>query len=126
MRAALVVNPFATRVSEERLAEVCAELERVAELEVLLTERPGHATELVTGACRGGVEAVVVFSGDGGFNEALNGLESGVPIAFLPGGGSSVLLRALGLPRDPVAAGRQAGGAFFAARTPPHSLGRAN
>ena len=64
-----------------------AELERVAELEVLLTERPGHATELVTGACRGGAEAVVVFSGDGGFNEALNGLESDVPIGFLPGGG---------------------------------------
>jgi hypothetical protein len=28
---------------------------------------------------------VVVFSGDGGFNEALNGLESDVPIGFLPG-----------------------------------------
>ena len=84
MRVALVVNPFATRVSEERLADVCAELERVAELDVLLTERPGHATELVTGACRGGVEAVVVFSGDGGFNEALNGLESDARSAFCP------------------------------------------
>ena len=102
MNVALVVNPFATRVSEERLAEVCAELERVAELDVVLTERPGHATELVTGACRGGAEAVVVFSGDGGFNEALNGLESDVPIGFLPGGGTSVLSRALGLPQDPV------------------------
>ena len=92
VKLALVVNPFATRVSEERLAEVRAELERVAELDVFLTERPGHATELVTGACRGGAEAVVVFSGDGGFNEALNGLESDVPIGFLPGGGTSVLL----------------------------------
>src|SRR3954470_23907568 len=126
MRAALVVNPFATRVSEERLAEVCAELERVAELEVLLTERPGHATELVTGACRGGVEAVVVFSGDGGFNEALNGLESDVPIGFLPGGGTSVLSRALGLPRDPVAAARQVGDALSAGRTRRISLGRVN
>ena len=60
----------------------------------LLTERPRHATELVTDACRGGVDAVVVFSGDGGFNEALNGLESDVPIGFLPGGGTSVLCRA--------------------------------
>src|SRR4051812_46782880 len=126
MRAALVVNPFATRVSEERLAEVCAELERVAELEVFLTERPGHATELVTGACRGGVEAVVVFSGDGGFNEALNGLESDVPIGFLPGGGTSVLSRALGLPRDPVDAARQVGDALLAGRTRRISLGRVN
>ena len=44
---------------------------------------------------------VIVFSGDGGFNEALNGLEGDVPVGFLPGGGTSVLPRALGLPSDP-------------------------
>ena len=126
MRLALVVNPFATRVSEERLGEVRAELERVAELDLLLTERPGHATDLVTGACRDGVEAVVVFSGDGGFNEALNGLESDLPIGFLPGGGASVLARALGLSRDPVAAARQVADALSVGRTRRISLGRVN
>jgi diacylglycerol kinase family enzyme len=126
VRLALVVNPFATRVSEERLGEVRAELERVAELDLLLTERPGHATELVTGACRDGVEAVVVFSGDGGFNEALNGLESDLPIGFLPGGGASVLARALGLSRDPVDAARQVADALSAGRTRRISLGRVN
>ena len=117
MRVALVVNPFATRVSEERLAEVREELERVTELDVVLTERPGHATELVTAACRGGADVVVVFSGDGVFNEALNGLERDVPIGFLPGGGTSVLPRALGLPRDPVAAARQLADALRVGRT---------
>jgi diacylglycerol kinase family enzyme len=126
MRAALVVNPFATRVGEERLTEVRAELEHAAELEVVLTERPGHATELVTDACRGGAEAVVVFSGDGGFNEALNGLEADVPIGFLPGGGTSVLSRALGLPRDPVEAARHIGESLAAGRTRRISLGRVN
>jgi diacylglycerol kinase family enzyme len=126
VRAALVVNPFATRVSEERLAEVRAELERVAELDVLLTERPGHATELVTDACRGGAEAVVVFSGDGGFNEALNGLESDVPIGFLPGGGASVLSRALGLSADPVQAARSVVAALVEGRTRRITLGRVN
>ncbi len=126
MRLALVVNPFATRVSEERLGEVRAELERVAELDLLLTERPGHATDLVTGACRDGVEAVVVFSGDGGFNEALNGLESDLPIGFLPGGGASVLARALGLSRDPVDAARQVADALSVGRTRRISLGRVN
>jgi diacylglycerol kinase family enzyme len=126
VKAALVVNPFATRVSEERLAEVRAELERVAELDVVLTERPGHATELVTGACRGGAEAVVVFSGDGGFNEALNGLEADVPIGFLPGGGTSVLSRALGLPRDPVAAAKRVAEAVVAGSARRISLGRVN
>jgi diacylglycerol kinase family enzyme len=126
VKAALVVNPFATRVTEERLAEVRAVLERVAELDVLLTTRPGHATELATGACRGGAEALLVFSGDGGFNEALNGLESDVPIGFMPGGGTSVLSRALGLPRDPVAAAQQVADALSAGRTRRISLGRVN
>jgi len=126
VRAALVVNPFATRVSEERLAEVREELERVTELDVVLTERPGHATELVTAACRGGADVVVVFSGDGVFNEALNGLERDVPIGFLPGGGTSVLPRALGLPRDPVAAARQLADALRVGRTRRISLGRVN
>jgi diacylglycerol kinase family enzyme len=126
VKAALVVNPFATRVSEERLAEVRAELERAAEVDVVLTERPGHATELVTGACRAGAGAVVVFSGDGGFNEAVNGLESDVPIGFLPGGGTSVLPRALGVPRDPVAAARRVADALSTGRTRRISLGRVN
>ncbi|HZT84146.1 MAG TPA: diacylglycerol kinase family protein [Gaiellaceae bacterium] len=126
MKVALVVNPFATRVSEERLAAVRAELERVAELDVVLTERPGHATELVTGACRGGVEALVVFSGDGGFNEALNGLETDVPIGFLPGGGTSVLSRALGLSQDPAEAARAVAGALSAGRTRRITVGRVN
>ncbi|MFL5958709.1 MAG: diacylglycerol/lipid kinase family protein [Gaiellaceae bacterium] len=126
MRVALVVNPFATRVSEERLTAVREELGRAAEVDVVLTERPGHATELVTDACRGGAEAVVVFSGDGGFNEALNGLESDVPMGFLPGGGTSVLPRALGLPRDPVAAARQVAEALVAGRASRISLGRVN
>jgi diacylglycerol kinase family enzyme len=126
VKVALVVNPFATRVSEERLAQVRAELERVATLDVVLTERPGHATELVTEVGHDGAEAVVVFSGDGGFNEALNGLESDVPIGFLPGGGTSVLSRALGVPRDPVAASRHLADALAAGRTRRISLGRVN
>lgn len=126
MRVALVVNPFATRVSDERLAQVRAELERVAELDVVLTERPAHATELVTDACRGGADAVIVFSGDGGFNEALNGLDADVPIGFLPGGGTSVLSRALGLPRDPVAAAHQVAEALSEGRSRRISLGRVN
>jgi diacylglycerol kinase family enzyme len=80
----------------------------------------------VTGACRGGAEAVVVFSGDGGFNEALNGLESDVPIAFLPGGGTSVLSRALGLPAEPVEAAQRLAAAIVDGRTRRITVGRVN
>ena len=93
---------------------------------MLLTERPGHATELVRSACADGCEAVVVFSGDGGFNEALNGLEADVPIGFLPGGGTSVLSRALGLPPDPAAAARRLADAIVRGSTRKITVGRVN
>jgi diacylglycerol kinase family enzyme len=122
----LVVNPFASRVTQAKLAAVQEVLARVGETKVLLTERPGHATELVAEACRGGADAVLVFSGDGGFNEALNGLDADVPIGFLPGGGTSVLSRALGLPADPVKAAQQIGEAIEQQRTRRITVGRVN
>jgi diacylglycerol kinase family enzyme len=124
--AALVVNPYATRVSEEKLAAVELALRRVVDLTVLRTEKPRHATELVSEACRSGYEAIVVFSGDGGFNEALNGLHGDVPIGFLPGGGTSVLPRALGLPLDPVDAARRLAESIEQRRTRRITLGRVN
>jgi diacylglycerol kinase family enzyme len=122
----LIVNPFATRVSDARLAAVEVELRRVADLTVVKTQHPRHATELVSEACRGGCEAVIVFSGDGGFNEALNGLDVDVPIGFLPGGGTSVLPRALGLPADPVVASRRLADALEQGRSRRITLGRVN
>jgi diacylglycerol kinase family enzyme len=102
-RAVLIVNPFASGVTEDRLERVVAELRDV---DVRTTERPGHATELAREA-DGEADAIYVFSGDGGFNEVLNGVDGSTPLGFLPGGGASVLSRALGLPRDPVAAARR-------------------
>ncbi len=126
MRAVLVVNPFASRVTQAKLAAVQEELARVADVRVLLTERRGHATELVREACREGCDALLVYSGDGGFNEALNGLAVDVPIGFLPGGGTSVLSRALGLPADPIVAARRLAGALAQSRTRRITLGRVN
>jgi len=122
MEVVLIVNPYASAVSEPRVRAVQAELERVAQVRTLLTERHGHGTEL---AASGG-EAVVVFSGDGGFNEVLNGAPPGVPLGFLPGGGANVLSRALGLPRDPAAAARQVAAALESGRTRAISVGRVN
>ena len=126
MTAVLIVNPFATRVTDEDVAAVEKELGRAATVETLRTQSPGHATELVTDACRRRVGAIVVFSGDGGFNEALNGLHADVPVGFLPGGGTSVLPRALGLPLEPAAAAAQVADAIAARRTRRIALGRVN
>jgi diacylglycerol kinase family enzyme len=122
MEVVLIVNPYASAVSEARVRAVEAELERVAQVRTLLTERAGHGTEL---AAAGG-DAVIVFSGDGGINEVLNGVPSGVPLGFLPGGGANVLAQALGLPRDPAAAARQVAEALESGRTRTISVGRVN
>ncbi len=101
-RPLLIVNPFASAVSDGRVAAVT---EVLGDVEVRRTEHPGHATELAREAR--GRSALYVLSGDGVFNEALNGLDADVPIGFIPGGGANVLPRALGLPRDPIAVARK-------------------
>ena len=116
MRTTLIVNPYASRVTPE-LAERVAHALGAAE--TVFTERAGHATELARDA---DADAVVVFSGDGGFNEALNGARPETVLGFVPGGGTSVLPRALGLPRDPVVAAER----LAAGRTRRIGLGRAN
>ena len=120
MQTTLIVNPYATRVTDESIAAVERVLRPVA---TLATARPGHAIEL---AREVETEVVVVFSGDGGFNEVLNGLRSETAVGFVPGGGTSVLPRALGLPRDAVAAARRIADAVESGRQRRIGLGRVN
>src|SRR5262245_12276459 len=123
MDVTLIVNPFASAVSEPRVRAVEAELGRVAQVRTVLTERAGHGVELAASA-EG--DAIVVFSGDGGFNEVLNGVRDSVPLGVLPGGGTNVLARGLGLPRHPEEAAREVAKALEAGRTRTISLGRVN
>jgi len=116
MRTTLIVNPNASKVTPELAERVAAAL---GAAETVFTEHAGHATELASAA---EAEILAVFSGDGGFNEVLNGVRPGTVLAFVPGGGTSVLPRALGLPRDPVEAARR----LAAGRTRRIALGRAN
>jgi diacylglycerol kinase family enzyme len=99
----LIVNPFASGVDAHRLAAVQAALPDVTETR--LTTAAGEATAIAAAARN--VDAIYVLGGDGTYNEVLNGVEIDVPLGFLPGGGTSVLPRALGLPRDPVAAAKR-------------------
>ena len=123
---ALIVNPFASAVDEHRIALVEHELARLGDVATYLTERRGHATELAR-TVAGDVDAIFVFSGDGGFNEVANGLgPDAPPLGCIPGGGTSVFPRGLGIPRDPVAATRQLVDAFEQGRTRRISLGRVN
>jgi diacylglycerol kinase family enzyme len=100
-------------------------LMRVAYVRTIRTAHPGHAVELARDA--DDADALLVFSGDGGFNEALNGVDrDDLPLGFVPGGGTSVLPRALGLPRDPVEAAEQLADALAHDRARRISTGRVN
>ena len=125
-RALLIVNPYSTQVTGRRITEVSRVLGELVELRTQFTQGPGHATELAAEASAADVDALVVFSGDGTYNEALNGADGTMPFGFLPGGGTSVFPRALGLPRDPVDAARAVGHAIAEGRTRRISLGAVN
>ncbi len=59
-------------------------------VETFPTSRRGHATALAREAANNH-DAVLVFSGDGVFNEVVNGIEKQVPLGFIPGGRTNVL-----------------------------------
>ena len=113
MRALLVVNPAATTTSARTREVLASALETDLKLEVAHTRHRGHAAELAAEARADGLDLVVVLGGDGTVNEVVNGLLGGVDatdvpdvpdLAVVPGGGTNVFSRALGLPRDPVEA----------------------
>ena len=100
-RVLLVVNPVARTVSRPTLAVIERALSADFSLEVLETIERGHATEVAHQAVTDGVDLVVVFSGDGTINEAVNGLAgTEVALGVLPGGATNILARALGMPLD--------------------------
>jgi diacylglycerol kinase family enzyme len=125
-RVALIVNPLATGVDEHRVALVERELGRHSEVDTRFTRRRGHGAELAEEVAAE-TSAIFVFSGDGGFNEVVNGLGPGAPpVGCIPGGGTSVFPRALGISRDPVEATRTLARAFHEGRSRTITVGRVN
>jgi diacylglycerol kinase family enzyme len=125
-RVVLIVNPFATAVDEQRLALVERVLSARADVETRATAARGDATRLAQEAARA-ADAIFVYSGDGGFNEVVNGLGPGAPpLACIPGGGTNVFPRVLGIPRDPAQAAEQLGDALARGRSRRISVARVN
>lgn len=104
-RAVLVFNPEATNVSPRVRDVIARALSAELQLEVAETKRRGHAMHLAAGAAHEGLDLVICLGGDGTLNEVTNGLAgTDATLAVLPGGGTNVFARTLGLPRDPVEA----------------------
>ncbi len=104
-RILLIVNPVARTVSKPTLAVIEKALSADFRLEVSETKERGHANELAAQALEEGIDLVVVFSGDGTINEAVNALAgTDTALGVIPGGATNILARALDLPVDPVEA----------------------
>src|SRR5439155_3793713 len=104
-RGLLLFNPGATRVSHRTRDVIAHALSAELKLDVAETKRRNHATHLARGAAHEGYDVVVCFGGDGTLNEVINGLAgTDVPLIPLPGGGTNVFARTMGLPKDPIEA----------------------
>ncbi len=105
MRITLVVNPFASSVTQRVRVRIVQLLSADHDVDVIDTTKGGHAVRLAHGAGKAGADLVIALGGDGTINEVANGLlGTDVAAAPLPGGSTNVFARSLGYPNDPVAA----------------------
>ena len=99
----IIVNPYATTVSDRLKNLVVYALQGRYEVETVSTEAQNHATEIGREVRDHGYDVVVAFGGDGTLNEVVNGLAgTDVPVSVIPGGSTNVVCRTLGIPNDVV------------------------
>ncbi len=102
-RMLIIVNPYATTVSDRLKNLVVYALQGRYEVETVATEAQNHATEIGREVRDHGYDVVVAFGGDGTLNEVVNGLAgTDVPVSVIPGGSTNVVARTLGIPNDVV------------------------
>ncbi len=100
-RMLVIVNPYATTVSDRLKNLVVSALQGRYDVEAIDTAAKDHATQLAREAADEGFDVVVAFGGDGTLNEAANGLAgSSTPLTTLPGGSANVFCKMLGIPGD--------------------------
>ena len=127
MRLLLVVNSFASSVTARNTVVVHRALAQGHEVEVVETNRRGHATRIAQDAARRGVDLVVGFGGDGTLNEVATGIAgTDTALGVLPGGSTNVFARTLGMPNDPAEAVKQLVRGLDTGNLRPIGLGRVN
>jgi diacylglycerol kinase (ATP) len=108
-RARFIVNPHsAGGATGKRVDALRRSIDRYfAQADVVMTEGPGHASELATHAVADGVGVVVAVGGDGTASETVAGLfdgkkprRHGVVFTVVPAGTGSDLIKSLGMPKD--------------------------
>ncbi len=132
LRILLVVNAFASSVTARNTVVVHRALADDRghggnDVEVVETNRRGHATRFAQDAARRGFDVVIGFGGDGTLNEVATGVAgTDTALGVLPGGSTNVFARTLGMPNDPALAVRQLAEGIAARDIEPIGLGKVN
>jgi YegS/Rv2252/BmrU family lipid kinase len=99
-RVLLIVNPGSRRGKRRLTQAESAFAKRGVKCDRVLTERPGHASQVAEERGRA-YDAVFTLGGDGTVMEVIGTLaHSDVPIGVLPGGTGNLVARVLGIPLD--------------------------
>ncbi len=127
MRILLVVNSFASSVTARNTVVVHRRLSRNHDVELVETNRRGHASRFAHDAARRGIDIVVGYGGDGTLNEVATGIAgTETALGALPGGSTNVFARTIGLPNDPVAAADRLADGIDSENFRPIGLGQVN
>ena len=98
----IIVNPLGGKGKSLKALKTAEKIfaERGVEYTVHNTEYAGHATELARELSRKPEAKILVFGGDGSFNEVLNGIENfeNVTLGIVPCGTGNDFVRASGHP----------------------------
>ena len=121
------MNSFASSVTARNTVVVHERLSRHHDVQVVETNRRGHATRFAEDAARRGIDVVVAYGGDGTLNEVATGVATtNTALAVLPGGSTNVFARTLGMPNDALQAVDLIVDALERNDISPIGLGRAN
>jgi YegS/Rv2252/BmrU family lipid kinase len=136
LRILLIVNSFASSVTARNTVVVHRRLgegggvsrgPKRHEVEIVETNRRGHATRFAHDAARRGVDVVIGYGGDGTLNEVATGIAgTDTALGVLPGGSTNVFARTLGMPNDPIQAVEQLVAGIDAEDFRPIGLGQVN
>jgi diacylglycerol kinase family enzyme len=127
LRILLVVNAFASSVTARNTVVVHRALSQQHDVEVVETNRRGHATRFAQDAARRGLDVVIGYGGDGTLNEVATGVAgTDTALGVLPGGSTNVFARTIGLVNDPVRAVTQLVDGINNQRIEPIGLGQVN
>jgi len=127
LRLLLIVNSFASSVTAKNTVAVHQRLSQHHDVQVVETNRRGHATRFAEDAARRGIDVVVAYGGDGTLNEVATGVATTeTALAVLPGGSTNVFARTLGMPNDALQSVELIVDALDRNAISPIGLGRAN